>query len=75
MINAMPEGPTIVLLKEEVQQFTRKRIITADGNAKMDMERFRDQKVIAFKSWGKHFLIQAIPFGNQAGSIISKVAP
>lgn len=57
MINAMPEGPTVVLLKEEVQQFTGKRVIAAEGNAKVDIERIRGQEVVAFKSWGKHFLI------------------
>lgn len=53
----MPEGPTIVLLKEEVKQFTGKEVIAAEGNSKVDIERMLNEKVVAFKSWGKHFLI------------------
>lgn len=54
----MPEGPSIVILKEEVRPlFTGKEIIAVEGNAKVDIDRLLHQKVIAFKSWGKHFLI------------------
>ena len=53
----MPEGPSIVLLKEEVQQFVEKKIISVNGNSKMEQHRLINEKVISFKSWGKHFLI------------------
>ena len=55
----MPEGPSIVILREavEVLNLTNKPIIEAEGNAKIDMDRLINQKVIAFRSWGKHFLI------------------
>lgn len=53
----MPEGPSIVLLKEQVLQFTGKKILAVSGNSKIDQARLLNQKVIAFKSWGKHFLI------------------
>src|SRR5436190_23912960 len=53
----MPEGPSIVILKEEVLHFTGKKIISVSGNSKIDQSRLLNQKVIAFKSWGKHFLI------------------
>ncbi len=53
----MPEGPSIVILKEEVQPFTGKKILAVSGNSKIDQNRLLHQKVIAFKSWGKHFLI------------------
>jgi len=53
----MPEGPSIVLLKEAVIQFTGKKIIGVRGNTKVDKERLLDQKLISFKSWGKHFLM------------------
>jgi endonuclease-8 len=32
----MPEGPSIVLLKEEVQQFVGKKIIAVKGNSKIE---------------------------------------
>lgn len=53
----MPEGPSIVILKEQVASFTGKKIISATGNAKIDMERLENKKILAFKTWGKHFLI------------------
>jgi endonuclease-8 len=53
----MPEGPSIVILKEEVQPFVGKTIIKVEGNSKLDIQRLAGQKIIDFKSWGKHFLI------------------
>jgi endonuclease-8 len=53
----MPEGPSIVILKELVQSFTGKKILEADGNTKVDITGLAGQKVLAFNSWGKHFLI------------------
>lgn len=55
----MPEGPSIVILREAVKalNLTGKPIIEAEGNAKIDLDRLINQKVIAFKSWGKRFLI------------------
>lgn len=53
----MPEGPSIVILKEELQNFTGKEVIEVSGNTKVDVSRAAHNKVIAFKSWGKHFLI------------------
>lgn len=53
----MPEGPTIIILKEEVAQFVGKKIIRVEGNSKLDIQRLAGKKIIDFKSWGKHFLI------------------
>ncbi len=53
----MPEGPSIVILKEAVQQFKAKKIIKVEGNSKLDIQRLSGQKIIDFKSWGKHFII------------------
>lgn len=58
----MPEGPTIVILKEEAQIFTGKKIIEVSGNTKIDKNRFQDQTVLEFRSWGKHFLIRMKDF-------------
>jgi endonuclease-8 len=53
----MPEGPSILILKEEVSSFKGKKIIQVSGNAKIDIERLSNLKITDFKSWGKHFLI------------------
>jgi endonuclease-8 len=53
----MPEGPSIVILKEAVQSFKGKKIIKVTGNSKLNIQRLVDKEIIDFKSWGKHFLI------------------
>ena len=53
----MPEGPSIMILKELVQSFTGKKIQAATGNTRIDITPLAGQKVLSFKSWGKHFLI------------------
>ncbi len=53
----MPEGPSIVILKEAVEEFKGKKILKVEGNSKMDIQRMSGQKILDFKSWGKHFII------------------
>jgi endonuclease-8 len=53
----MPEGPSIVILKEEVQLFRGKKILGVTGNSKIDYHQLKNKKLVDFKSWGKHFLI------------------
>jgi len=53
----MPEGPSIVLLKEEVQQFVGEKIISVNGNSKIEQSRLLNLTILSFKSWGKHFLV------------------
>jgi endonuclease VIII len=53
----MPEGPSIVILKEAVQSFKGKKVLVASGNTTIEKERMNGRKVVDFKSWGKHFLI------------------
>jgi|EP01034_Spumella_vulgaris_P041461 endonuclease-8 len=55
----MPEGPSIVILKEEAAAFTGCTIAAAGGNSKtVDYTRLVGQPVLALHSWGKHFLIE-----------------
>jgi len=58
----MPEGPSIVILREQVQRFAGCRILRVDGNAKIDLNRLAGLRVVAFRSWGKHFLIELPDF-------------
>ncbi len=53
----MPEGPTIVILREQVERFAGHRIVRVEGNAKIDLSRLAGRRVAAFRSWGKHFLV------------------
>jgi endonuclease-8 len=51
------EGPSLVILKEELKSFKGKKVLAVSGVSKIDQQRLAGQKIIDFKSWGKHFLI------------------
>ena len=53
----MPEGPSIVILKELLLPFKGKTVLSASGNAKIDLSLLERKKISDFKSYGKHFLI------------------
>lgn len=51
------EGPSLVILKEELGPFIGKKIKKASGLSNVDYARITGQKVRDFRTWGKHFLI------------------
>jgi endonuclease-8 len=53
----MPEGPSIVIAREDLEQFVGKKILSASGSAKIDMERLVGKKIVAVRTWGKHLLL------------------
>lgn len=53
----MPEGPSIVILRELLQPFEGKKITGATGYAKIDMQKVKGKKILSVRSWGKHLLI------------------
>jgi len=53
----MPEGPSIVILKEEALPLKGKEIINVSGNSKIEYHQLQNKTIIDFKSWGKHFLV------------------
>jgi endonuclease VIII len=54
----MPEGPSIVILREQASGFLGKKIVRVEGNTSIDKERLLRQRVVALRSWGKHFLVE-----------------
>lgn len=58
----MPEGPSIVILREKAAGFASKTIRGARGNAPIDLARLEGRRVKAIRSWGKHFLIELSGF-------------
>jgi endonuclease VIII len=58
----MPEGPSIVILKDEVAKFARRRVLAVEGNTRLDVERLRGRTVRAIRSHGKHFLLEFAGF-------------
>jgi endonuclease-8 len=53
----MPEGPSIVILKESVQEFKGRKLLGISGNTKVDFSILGNQKITGFKSFGKNFFI------------------
>ncbi|MBB3804233.1 MULTISPECIES: DNA-formamidopyrimidine glycosylase family protein [Xanthomonas] len=58
----MPEGPSLVILREETAAFVGRNILHVSGNSKQDIARLEHQKVLALRTWGKHFLIECAQF-------------
>ncbi len=57
----MPEGPSIVLLREAARQFAGRRVLDVEGNSKQPIARLRNRVVKRSLSWGKHFLLDFGP--------------
>ncbi len=53
----MPEGPSLVIAKEEMNKFSGRKVLEASGNAKIDMARLKNQKLVEIRTWGKHLLL------------------
>jgi len=53
----MPEGPSIIILREQVKEFEGERVLKINGNTKVDVSRLLNQKIVDFKSFGKNFFI------------------
>ena len=54
----MPEGPSIIILKEKLQPFVGRKITAAKGYAKgFDPLVLKNQTIADIKTWGKHLLI------------------
>ena len=59
----MPEGPSIVILREQAQGIVGKRIVAATGNTTtIAKERLVGRRIVALRSWGKHFLVELPTF-------------
>jgi endonuclease-8 len=52
------EGPSLIIVKEEIGQFRGKTVAHASGLSKLDYERITGQKIKSIKTWGKHLLIE-----------------
>ncbi|MBX9850900.1 MAG: endonuclease [Cytophagaceae bacterium] len=56
------EGPSLVILSEELKSFVNKRVLDVSGNSKQDILRLCGRKIKEIKSWGKHLLIRLDKF-------------
>src|SRR3569833_1987444 len=53
----MPEGPSLIIAREEMLPFIGKKVLAVTGNTKTDKERLLNKKLLDIKTWGKHLLL------------------
>ena len=53
----MPEGPSLVILKEQLLPFTGRRVVELTGNTKEPVSDLAGKRIKEFRTWGKHLLI------------------
>jgi endonuclease-8 len=51
------EGPSLVILAEDLQAFAGQTILAVDGNTKIAKERLNGLTLQSIRSWGKHLLL------------------
>jgi endonuclease-8 len=55
----MPEGPSLVILREEAARFEGQEIITAEGNtAAFEPARLVGQPILSLRTFGKQFIVE-----------------
>jgi endonuclease-8 len=54
----MPEGPSIVLLREAAAPFRGRTVRGVEGDSRLDLGRMQGRRIKSVRSWGKHFLIE-----------------
>ena len=53
----MPEGPSLIIVKEKISPFIGSKIIAAKGYADIDYSLLEQKKITAIETWGKHLFI------------------
>lgn len=54
----MPEGPSLVIMRDAALKFRGKTVREATGNSRLDLSRMQGRRVVSVRSWGKHFLLE-----------------
>ncbi len=55
----MPEGPSLVILREEAARFEGQHIVSAEGNTTaVDPAALVGQPILSLRTFGKHFIIE-----------------
>lgn len=53
----MPEGPSLVILREQADKFSGCTVREVGGNSSLGIQRMDGQRVESLRTWGKHFLM------------------
>jgi endonuclease-8 len=52
----MPEGPSLIIFREDLLRFVGQKILEVSGNSKIDQQRLVGKKIKEIRTWGKHML-------------------
>lgn len=53
----MPEGPSLVILREKIEEFAGRTVLEASGLREIDYDRITGHKLLDVRTWGKHLLL------------------
>jgi endonuclease VIII len=53
----MPEGPSLLIARDEISRFAGKKVLAVSGNSKIEQQRLLNKKLLSVKTWGKHLLL------------------
>lgn len=54
----MPEGPTLVILKEALQPYKNKKVLEVNGNSQQPIRQISGKFLKDIRTWGKQLLLQ-----------------
>src|SRR5690606_29647062 len=58
----MPEGPSLVILREALQPFAGKRVLRVEGNSRQPISDICGKTLRRVRTWGKQLLLEFDPF-------------
>jgi endonuclease-8 len=53
----MPEGPSLIIAREEMMQFKGRKLLEISGNSKIDQASLKNKTLTDIRTWGKHLLL------------------
>lgn len=54
----MPEGPSLVILREELAHFAGRTVERVAGSARIELTRMQGLRLRSVRTWGKHLLFE-----------------
>ena len=54
----MPEGPSLVILREELAHFAGRKVERVAGSARIELTRMQGLRLRSVRTWGKHLLFE-----------------
>lgn len=61
-IRRMPEGPSLFILREDLQPFEGKRVLRVSGNSRLPIDAIGGKTLRRVRTWGKQLLLEFDPF-------------